>query len=140
VQLSSLTGITVNDLGGVNVGGGGGAADPTDGFGGGGGSGGSLVLQAPRFILRGTLAANGGAGGCASAGEDGQPASAAALGGSAACGRCGGSGGYGEVEPDPTNLCLGGGGGGAVGRLRLLTQAEVIDEGITSPPASIATY
>jgi hypothetical protein len=134
VQLSSLVSITIGDLGGIDAGGGGGSADTGQGFGGGGGSGGALVLQAPSLALRGTLSANGGAGGCSTAGEDAKDALLPAIGGAAVCGRCGGNGGYGNDLPEADNLCQGGGGGGAIGRIVLLSN-DLTGDGLITPAA-----
>ena len=127
VQLVSASEVDVDAL--INVGGGGGWS-----FGGGGGAGGNVVIEAPIIEIHsgGGVVANGGGGdGGTTCSQD-----AAADGGSgttSAAGlvctdpsESGGNGGTGSTMPTPGNNGSGdnpngeyGGGGGAVGRVRL---------------------
>jgi hypothetical protein len=119
--------------GAISVGGSGGR-----GTGAGGGSGGSIIVESPSVIVDGPgggLFANGGAGGaCAAAGADATATTQAATGMSCSCNGGGGDGGTGQlaatsgltfVNPAPPITCLLyyrlGGGGGAVGRVRINT-------------------
>lgn len=130
LQLVSLTSITLEGMGIVDVAGGGGTSTT------GGGSGGVIVLEAPMVKLLGPsagLAANGGSGGgCSLSGRDG-PASASPALGHVCANYFSGNGGTGSTLP--SNGCMigvdscqvqcpvaYGGGGGAVGRARISTK------------------
>ena len=126
VQLISLDKISFTMNGSVDVGGGGGTQAA------GGGSGGVVVLEAPtiEFTAAGTgVTANGGAGGgCQMSGPDAQAGSAAAMGPKCAP-YSAGDGGTAAVAPGDGGQCTGtcveaffGGGGGAVGQLRIATR------------------
>lgn len=126
VQLVSLQSIELRADGFINVSGGGGAPYA------GGGSGGVVILEAPQVTLDGAttgIVANGGAGGgCNVAGQDGGTTTASALGGSG-CNERGGNGGSGLAAAMDAVTCGStcfqarfGGGGGAVGRLRVATK------------------
>jgi hypothetical protein len=162
LQIYSAVRIMIGMEGAIEAGGGGGLGGLTcvaqnAGAGSGGGSGGAIFLQAPEVDQRGVLAANGGAGGgggsttlTGNPGEDGRRDATAALGGEAqgSYGFAGGNGGFAETPPDvgsdaPGILGAGGNagsGGGAVGRIRILTKMPFTDLGTTSPPASAAIY
>lgn len=107
--------------------GGAGAQEGSKCGGGGGGAGGYVGLAAELVDLRGTLAANGGAGGGSApwtavggAGQDAQPTDRAAVGGPSApsCG-AGGAGAAATVAEGgiagANTMCGGGGGGGGSG-------------------------
>ena len=123
VQLVAGGTIHIEAAGFIDVGAGGGR--PTAG----GGSGGNLIFEAPKIVIDGGVAANGGAGGCPGlSGEDGHPSAAYAKGGcqSLMSDAFGGRGGSALLTPTPGNtgftsgLATGGfGGGGSVGQLRL---------------------
>jgi len=117
----------------------------------GGGSGGGLLLEAPTVEVSGGVFANGGGGGCGgfSSGASGSNSLAPALG--ADCGgspgtASGGNGGAGSTAATnggaSTNrtgsIDRAGGGGGAVGRIRINTlDASLAGSGAQSPPASV---
>ena len=127
VQLVSLDSVRLVELGLIDVGAGGGDATA------GGGSGGTVVLEAP--IVRMTaptagVTANGGAGGaCSAIGPDATPTLTPALG--PTCYYSAGNGGTGAAAATSALFCpigacyIGegprGGGGGAVGRIRIST-------------------
>lgn len=120
IELVSSTAIDLLAAGVIDVGGGGGQA------GAGGGAGGTVVLEAPVIDVEGIVGAGGGGGGgdpgCASpAGQDATPATAASGGGcrpSQFAFEFGGGGGFASQVP---GAGLQYGGGGAVGRLDLVT-------------------
>lgn len=129
IQLVSQTAVTLANSGLIDVGAGGGQATA------GGGSGGVVIIEAPKVTITGGSAgivANGGAGGgCGMAGSDGTATTASAAG--ATCtSNFSGSGGTGATVPGTgcrqgVDTCTGtcppayGGGGGSVGRLRIVT-------------------
>ena len=136
LQLVSLDSVTIRGL--INLGGGGGTATMNEA--GGGGSGGMLIIEAPVATLQGPggVVANGGAGGgCGMPGANGTQTSSAAVNSG-----CSGAGAGGTTTTQPTNaysclnngnvvcVCSGyfSGGGGAVGRLRVVTT----NAGVTS--------
>lgn len=129
VQLVSLGQIVLTDRGLVHVGGGGGE----DGSG--GGSGGLILLEAPVVaVLSSTsgVAANGGSGaGCGAVGADATADENEAL--SPRCtGASAGNGATGTVPPEPGQVSnsgssFKGGGGGAAGRLRIVTRAGSLE-------------
>jgi hypothetical protein len=129
LQLVSLTRVEIKGL--IDLGGGGGTATVTEG--GGGGSGGLLIVEAPVLAVQGPggVVANGGSGGgCNTRGTDGSLTTARAT--TPACTDAGAGGAIGML---PTNAyscnnsggvtCVCGshfaGGGGAVGRLHVVT-------------------
>lgn len=142
IQLISNTEIRINSNG-INAGGcGGGKGGGAAGSGGGGGSGGTILLEAPVVILNGGLAVNGGGGGSSVDGTEGAdgllsatPASGGIGTGGIGGGGAGGatttlSGTAGENEPEA------GGGGGAVGRIRINTRTGTVQldpDGFVSP-------
>jgi hypothetical protein len=162
IQLHSAVEISIRGV--IHVGGGGGegggytGADPCAraAAGSGGGSGGAIYLQAPRILLDGVLAANGGAGGGGASnpgssgetGDDGRASTTPAMGGSegGAWGEPGGNGGYLTSNPQAgvANECdgNGGGGGGGVGAivLRVPVINALLDTGVETPPATVQTY
>lgn len=132
VQLVSFEEVVIDAQGLIDVGGGGGVSTT------GGGSGGLVIIEAPRVTISGSSAgitANGGAGGgCGMTGPDAMASTTAAPG--ATCANYfAGSGG--TSAKAPTNGCVVGvdscssaqcpvvygGGGGAVGRARIVTVA-----------------
>lgn len=129
IQLVSQAAVTLADSGLIDVGAGGGQATS------GGGSGGVVVIEAPKVTISGTnagIVANGGAGGgCGMQGPDGTTTTAAAPGATCAT-NFSGAGGTGSTTPGTgcrigVDTCNGtcpaayGGGGGSVGRLRIVT-------------------
>lgn len=153
IQLVAGESITIATTGVVHVGGGGAY------FGGnGGGSGGAILLEAPTVTVRGTLAANGGAGSANSGNgansSNGTPDATAAPGGtttstasngsllnlggagSAAASIDGAAGQYVE-NPGGGLSDYGGGGGGGAGRIRINTSTgQATLSGTLSPAAS----
>jgi hypothetical protein len=137
VQLLSNTRITIGDIGGINAGGCGGTSgsggnDP----GGGGGAGGTIVLEAPKVVISGKLAVNGGAGGAGgaastAASEAGRLDRVRAV--SIGAGEPGGSGGAGATLSGGSAGAGLGGGGGGVGRIRITTRAN----GFTLGPSRV---
>jgi hypothetical protein len=138
VHLISNTAIVFEMLptaGGVNAGGCGGDGDSGGGNdgGGGGGAGGTIVLEAPRIIGFGNLAANGGGGGSGGnvgglgRGEHGQLSRVPAAGqpGNAG-GTDGGRGGAALMLEGGSAMNLpmldAGGGGGGIGRIHFSTR------------------
>jgi hypothetical protein len=129
--------------GGINAGGcGGSRAQSSSGCGGGGGSGGAILIEAPIVELDGGLAVNGGGGGAAAITNNGQSAqlsSVPATGGNGTAGSGDGgdggagistSGSFGESD------VRSGGGGGAVGRIRVNTRlgtVQIGSAGFSSP-------
>jgi len=154
VQLSAKLNLDLAESGGINVGGGGGrgGCGEAASAGGGGGSGGSIWLEAPTMRIVGKLAANGGgagSGGRSSGidqddGNDGDDGLLDVLGarGGTSPGSGAGKGGNGgslmtDAAPGGKELNAGGG-GGAVGRIRLRTRTvSPVTSGVTimSPPA-----
>lgn len=133
IMLFSRGEVVVGENASINVGGGGGRAGEIAKSGGGGGSGGSLLIEAPRVKILGVLAANGGGGGGSDAmdpseehGDDGHPSAQPTAGGNT-----GGAGGA-DTEHDGSNgeskgiSLTAGGGGGACGRIRINSTAEVV--------------
>jgi hypothetical protein len=142
LQLISNTSIEITAAGVVNASGcggtrGGGANDQ----GGGGGAGGTLLFEAPRITVAGTVAVNGGGGGGggnpASNGSAGTATRTQATGGTA--GNNGGAGGSGAAGAaftgmKPAPATNGGGGGGGIGRIRFNTRdMDVVPTGTLSP-------
>jgi hypothetical protein len=130
VQVVSLTAIRIS--GSIDVGGGGGGNN-----GGGGGAGGNVVLEAPHVEISGGVFANGGSGGaCSMEGSDASR-DATAVSGPGPCGNGntihGGTGGSVSVAPSSGGrLFIGdsgsaGGGGGALGRLKIATRDGTYD-------------
>jgi len=143
IQITSGTKITIPAGGAIGAPGYGGYVN------GGGGSGGSILLEAPIVSIGGGAYANGGSGGCGSfTGADssnGTLDTNPALGGPCDNNQSGGNGGTGTVAPQdgPTiaNVAgtkqYAGGGGGAVGRIRINTlDMTVAGTGTFSPAAS----
>jgi hypothetical protein len=129
LQLSAGHSITVSLAGVINVGGIGGHAND-----GAGGSGGSLILEAPKVSVHGTLAANGGGAAISnggSSGQSGQPSAEPALGAAPTAGA--GSAGKtkdgedGSGPPDGGVPNDTGGGGGGAGRIRINTSTGSAD-------------
>lgn len=150
VQFVSMDEIVLASSGLVDVGAGGGESET------GGGSGGLVVMEAPRVRIDGAAAgivANGGAGGgCTMTGLDARPDRNAAL--APKCdGSSAGNGGTSSVPPESGPVsCTGGGscalvgfrggGGGAVGRVRIATKDgtyEVVGTPILSVSITTAT-
>ncbi len=145
IQLVSNTSIEFMATGSINAGGCGGQRGAQIGDeGGGGGAGGTILLEAPTVHLGPTsiLAVNGGGGGGAAGGSTTAQAGATggltrtpANGGNGGTG--GGSGGVGGAGVLPSGLPgsnPAGGGGGAVGRIRINTLAGSASiEGTMSP-------
>jgi hypothetical protein len=127
-------------------GGGGGGGDGTNGGGGGGGSGGTILLEAPRLVVRDAyVTANGGGGGGSSAassvsyaGDNGNPEGGNAFGGGGDS--PGGDGGTGSIEPTAgkDGIDSGGGGGGSAGIIHLHVPPDqlVIEGSVFSPEPS----
>jgi len=152
IQLISNTRITIT--GNINAGGcGGRRGTVANDEGGGGGAGGSIVFEAPEVTLVAgrVLAVNGGGGGGgggtgATDGGAGPLSRNRAVGGNAgANGGAGGAGGAAAILDGAPGI-IGtrpGGGGGAVGRIRIHTRAAAVIDGVMSPalddPASTAT-
>ncbi|HEY6036558.1 MAG TPA: hypothetical protein VIV58_19905, partial [Kofleriaceae bacterium] len=141
IQITSGTKITVS--GAVGAPGYGGSVN------GGGGAGGSILLEAPTVTIGGGVYANGGSGGCGAfsgaMSSDGDLTTMPALGGPCSNGQSGGNGGAGTTAPtDGQSLVntagttqYAGGGGGAVGRIRINTlDMTITGAGAQSPPAS----
>ena len=127
VQLVSYASVKFTSVGFVAVGAGGGL--PSSG----GGSGGLVVIEAPVVTFEGAqtgVAANGGGGGaCNANGGDGTNNSVPATSPTCGAGESGGAGGTATVAPQSAPGCTGGcvltfygGGGGAAGRLRIVTK------------------
>lgn len=138
VQLVSLDSVTLEEFGFIDVGGGGGDTIA------GGGSGGNILIEAPIVRLTGStvgLTANGGAGGgCQAPGPDATPTLTPALGPSS-CSYSAGHGGtvtqssldayYCEYTGGTSCFAVtepGGGGGGAVGRARIVTRTGELEQ------------
>jgi hypothetical protein len=139
VQLVSGTRLVLLPGAAINAGGGGGSSSLGPGGGGGGGAGGGILLEAPVIELPAGagLAANGGGGGGANAtfGETGRVSTTPATGGAGCPGvrscSAGGAGATGSAAPAagvealPAQgtevLSQAGGGGGAVGLIRINT-------------------
>jgi hypothetical protein len=140
VQIVSLSTITI--AGGVDIGGGGGGYD-----GGGGGAGGNVILEAPGISFSGGgIFANGGSGGaCSAAGNDATrdmtpAAGVGPCGGSVADRPYGGPGGTVSSAPGAGGRTLqgsSGGGGGAVGRVRIATRDGTFDAGTATLSAAL---
>lgn len=150
LQLVSASWIHLRPGGVIDAGGGGGAGGPLGVMSGSaGGSGGGVLLEAPSVQIDDTVAANGGAGACVGvAGEDGQVAYRAGLL-AARGGLCdpsptiepgdGGDGGTKDKLPTEggdatatghnTVTAVGGGGAGAVGRIRINTRSGLVTTG-----------
>lgn len=116
----------------------------------GGGAGGGILLEAPSVTVTGGLFANGGGGGCGyeqpTAGQPGQLSTTPASGGICAAGSVrGGNGGAGTTPPTEGSSIAqsagteyAGGGGGAVGRIRINTVDMTVEgNGTQSPAASV---
>lgn len=140
VFLASNTSIRIETGAGINAGGCGGfGAQNSDGGGGGGGSGGAILLEAPVVTLDGGLGVNGGGGGAGGSADNGEnaPLISAANGAISAVDGNGGNGGAGTTFSGTVgeNDSPAGGGGGAVGRIRINTRTSMVDGvGLTSPP------
>ena len=152
LQLVANTQIVIGPNGGINAGGCGGFNPNTMNGGGGGGAGGTILLEAPVVRINGTLAANGGGGAAGDIGggngQGGQLGSTPANGGSGLLTgdltANGGSGGAGSMlggQSATTLTCAHcGGGGGAVGRIRLNTRAAaaILDPASVVSPDPLA--
>jgi hypothetical protein len=134
VELVSRSAITFGNLGIVDIGGGGGPNLA------GGGSGGLVILEAPSVHLGASsgVAANGGGGGaCFTSGTDATPNPTPAPG-AGPCGSgtpdLGGAGGTAKTAPAPgtgtPGTARGAGGGGAIGRLMVVTKGGVFDTNV----------
>jgi hypothetical protein len=125
IQMISNKSITIS-AGGINAGGCGGFSTTGPDSGAGGGAGGLILLEAPAITLAGALAVNGGGGGSGPGlvlqGENGKLSRAAAAG--AIGDGIGGAGGAGAtlIGGPGTMVTKSGGGGGAVGRIRIETR------------------
>jgi hypothetical protein len=140
IQLVSNGTITIEAAGAINAGGCGGAStgDPS---GGGGGAGGTILLEAPTVTIDGALAVNGGGGAGggpnSTSGSDATLDRTPATGGlGGAQGGSGGDGAAGATTDGATGnvKTYGGGGGGAVGRIRVNTRRGT---GVTVDPSSV---
>lgn len=145
LQITSATRIDIAATGKVGAPGNGGYVSA------GGGSGGGILLEAPTVSLSGGIYANGGAGGCseANSGNEGLGLLAMAPATRGPCGSrsvSGGNGGFGTTAAgDGTALTnqsgiqdFTGGGGGAVGRVRINTlDMTITGSGEQSPPVSL---
>lgn len=140
LYLASNTEVRIIATGGINAGGcGGRRGTGQDGSGGGGGSGGAILIEAPVVSILGGLAVNGGGGGSGIDGTDGQSGQltpVAALGGASSLSGDGGPGGAGSIfagTPGGADSPAGGG-GGAVGRIRINTRTGTVQlTGFASP-------
>ncbi len=153
IQLISGESISIATTGVIHVGGGGAF------FGGnGGGSGGAILLEAPTVAVRGTLAANGGAGsansGSGAESANASPDAVAAPGGTttsttstgafvnlggdgSAAAVIDGTAGQYTLNPGGGLSDFGGGGGGGAGRIRInTTSGQATLSGTLSPSAS----
>ena len=143
IQITSGTKITIPAGGAVGAPGYGGYLN------GGGGAGGGILLEAPTVTIAGGAYANGGSGGCGaftgSFSSNGDLTTTPAPGGPCDNGQYGGNGAAGTTPPqDGPNLAnvagtkqYAGGGGGAVGRIRVNTlDMTITGNGTFSPPAS----
>jgi hypothetical protein len=146
LQIVSNASITVAS-GGINAGGcGGKAGTGNNDSGGGGGAGGTILLEAPRVIVNGTLAVNGGGGGggggnAATAGANGTLDRTPATGGSGdGTDEQGGNGAAGgTAATNGSNGAAPGGGGGGMGRIRINTRNDsgaMLMSATLSPSAS----
>lgn len=134
IQIVSLNEVILSGAGLIDVGGGGGQSTT------GGGSGGLVIIEAPQVSISGAtagIAANGGAGGgCNTTGADSTPDANPALGAQCAV-YFSGRGGTGYMAPG--NGCvigvdscvvqcpvIYGGGGGAAGRMRVVTSTGTL--------------
>ena len=130
VQLVAGKVFTLGAAAYVSAGGGGGTfvGAPASQHGAGGGSGGAILIEAPKTVLTGTLAANGGAGGAKDFGKDGAPDAVAATGDSLTNGSTGGSGSANEGKDGAAATFVDGdnapGGGGGAGRIRVNNDEE----------------
>lgn len=144
IQITSGTQIVVPSGGAIGAPGSGGSVN------GGGGAGGGILLEAPTVMIAGGVYANGGSGGCGTfsgaMSSDGDMSTNPALGGPCSNGQSGGNGGAGTTAPtDGQTLSntagttqYAGGGGGAVGRIRINTlDMTVAGTGAQSPAASL---
>jgi len=146
IALVAMLNITVN--GTIAVPGAGGQTSATGDGGGGGGSGGAILLEAPSIIVAdGALTANGGGGaaGRTSNGARGSLATGNMAAGGTFNGTFGGKGGANTMSPlngqnfndGATNtISVGGGGGGAVGRIVLKALQSDVSNSVVSPGAS----
>lgn len=146
LALVAMLNITVH--GTIGVPGGGGTSFASGDGGGGGGSGGALLLESPSIlIMNGALTANGGGGaaGRASSGARGNLGSDTTAAGGNFNGALGGRGGANTTAPTggqnfndgATNtISVGGGGGGATGRIVLKAVQSIVTDGIVSPGAT----
>jgi hypothetical protein len=130
VQLVAGKVFTLGAAGYVTAGGGGGTFVGAAGsqHGSGGGSGGAILIEAPKTVLTGTLAANGGAGGAKDYGKDGTPDGVPAPGDSLTNGSTGGAGSANESKDGVAATFVEGdnapGGGGGAGRIRVNNDEE----------------
>lgn len=158
-QLVSRVGVAIRPNGFLAANGAGGYGGNGPGSQGGGFSGGGILIEAPVVTIGqgGGLVANGGGGGAASedradAGQlSSTPARGASCGGGGIVCGDGGSGGAGGIAPtagQSVNFASaydyqwGGGGGGAVGYVRINTISGAYDassSAVISPPASAGT-
>lgn len=127
IQIISNKSITIS-AGGINAGGCGGFSTTGPDSGAGGGAGGLIILEAPAVALAGALAVNGGGGGggpgaAMTQGENGKLSRSPAVGALGGDG-LGGAGGAGAllIGTPGTFGTKSGGGGGAVGRIRISTR------------------
>lgn len=149
LQISSSGLIVIEPGAHVAAPGGGGEGGGHFDGGGGGGGGGSILIEAADVIVEGAIAANGGGGGSGCSadgsndGDNGWLDDNRAPGGaeSGANGGRGGHGGAGDT-PDgetPPTATDAGGGGGAVGRVRINTRSGIATiRGLVSPSTASA--
>lgn len=142
IQISATGSISITGAGVIDAGGAGGQRDPgTTRGAGGGGAGGGILLQATSVTVTGAVAANGGGGGghnTAGDGEDGTRSTTPAKGFGTSALYKGGDGGAGTTAPTGVGTAHGGGGGGAVGFIRVLAATTDLT-GTISPPATTGT-
>ena len=132
LQLASNTSVTIGAQGGINAGGCGGTSTANDGNGGGGGggAGGTILIEAPIVTVDGALTVNGGAGG-----GDKTNGGSATLDRTMAMNGDGGGAGGAAATPNGLPGTSPGGGGGAVGRIRITTRTGAVTVNNTMSPA-----
>ncbi len=136
IQIVAGTSIAVARYGAISAGGEGGGNYAPFGISA-GASGGAILLEAPSVVVRGVVAANGGAGGDADGvGGTGLASDQAAMGGGLADDAGNGGGGVGSAgitisgsNGTASNTAVYGSGGGGAGRIRINGANVLIDDG-----------